>query len=84
MSPTEEQLQEWGKPIIEALEGFTKEDLEPLFENYVLPFYYSACTFPKDFEYKSKWKITNRRTNVEYDRREAFKRLYELGVLKRN
>ena len=66
--PTEKELQKWGKKIKEALRGFTKEDLEPLFENYVLPFYYSACTFPKDFEYRSKWKIINRETGKEYDR----------------
>lgn len=25
--PTEEQLQEWGRPIVESLYGFTKGDL---------------------------------------------------------
>ena len=81
--PTEEELQEWGKPIIDSLNGFTKDDLEPLFERFVLPFYYSACTFPKDMNTHSKWKVVDRENGKEYDRREAFKQLYELGVLKR-
>ncbi|WP_269222594.1 hypothetical protein [Flavobacterium sp. IMCC34518] len=79
--PTEEQLQKWGKPIIDSLNGFTREDLEPLFEKYVLPFYYVACTFPKDMNVHSKWKIVNRETGEEYDRKEAFKRLKMEGLM---
>jgi hypothetical protein len=80
--PTEEQLQEWGKPIIDSLSGFTKDDLEPLFERYVLPFYYSACTFPEDINIQSKWKVINRETGEEYDRKEAFKALRLAGFIK--
>lgn len=61
--PTEEQLQKWGKPIIDSLMGFTKDDLEPLFEKYILPIYI-MCTRNSDQE--SKWKIVSRETEEEY------------------
>lgn len=61
--PTEEQLKEWGKPIIDSLMGFTKDDLEPLFEKYILPIY-KVCARRPDQE--SKWKVVNRETEEEY------------------
>lgn len=61
--PTEEQLQEWGKPVIDSLIGFTKDDLEPLFEKYVLPIY-KVCARRPDQE--SKWKVVDRETGEEY------------------
>jgi hypothetical protein len=80
--PTEKEIQKWGKKITDSLYGFTKDDLEPLFERYVLPFYYSACTFPEDMNIHSKWKVINRETGKEYDRKEAFKRLKSEGLIK--
>ena len=61
--PTEEQLIEWGKPIAEMLNGFTKDDIEPLFERFVLPIYVFASRRPNE---DGKWKIVNRETGEEY------------------
>ena len=61
--PTEEQLAEWGKPIAESLNGFTKDDIEPLFERFVLPIYVFASRRPNE---DGKWKIINRETGEEY------------------
>ena len=61
--PTEEQLAEWGKPIVESLNGFTKDDIEPLFERFVLPIYVFASRRPNE---DGKWKIVNRETGEEY------------------
>jgi hypothetical protein len=76
--PTEQELEEWGKPIVDSINGFTHCDLEPLFERYILPFYYLVCTFPEGYEHKSKWKVTNRETGEEYDRVLAQKLVREL------
>lgn len=80
--PTEEQLQEWGKQVADSLNGFAKEELEPLFERFVLPFYYAVCTYPNDINKKSKWKIVNRESGKEYDRVLAFKKLRDIGAIK--
>ena len=72
--PTEKELQEWGKPIVDSLNGFTKDDLEPLFEKYVLPIY-RMCARKLDQE--SKWKIINRETEEEYSLETAIKELTE-------
>ena len=61
--PTEEQLAEWGKPIVESLNGFTKDDIEPLFERFVLPIYVFTSRRPNE---DGKWKIVNRETGEEY------------------
>ena len=76
--PTEEQLIEWGKPIAESLYGFTKDDLEPLFERYVLPIYVFVARKP---DQESKWKIVNRETGEEYSLKKAtteFKKIFNL------
>lgn len=80
--PTEEQLQEWGKPIVDSIYGLTKGDLEPLFEKFVLPFYYAVCTFPEDFNIESKWKMVNRETGEEYSRVEAIISMKKMGYFK--
>jgi hypothetical protein len=72
--PTEEQIQKWGQKITESLYGFTKEDLEPLFEKYVLPIYRMIARSPVE---KSKWKIVNRETGEEYSLETARKELIE-------
>ena len=61
--PTEEQLIVWGKPIVDTLNGFTKDDIEPLFERFVLPIYVFASRRPNE---DGKWKIVNRETGEEY------------------
>ena len=61
--PTEKELKKWGKKVTNSLYGFTKDDLEPLFEKYVLPIYI-MCTRRPDQE--SKWKMVNRETGEEY------------------
>jgi len=76
--PTEEQLQEWGKPIVDALNGFTKEDIETLFERFVLPIYIFASRRPNE---SGKWKIINRETGEEYSAERATK---ELKILTNN
>ena len=76
--PTEEQLIEWGKPIAEMLNGFTKDDIEPLFERYVLPIYVFVARKP---DQESKWKIVNRETGEEYSLKKAtteFKKIFNL------
>ncbi|MDI5886238.1 hypothetical protein [Flavobacterium yafengii] len=72
--PTEEQLQGWGKPIVDSLYGFTKGDLEPLFEKFVLPIYRMIARSPVE---ESKWKIVNRETGEEYSLETARKELVE-------
>ena len=72
--PTEEQLQEWGRPIAESIYGFKKDDLEPLFEKYVLPIYRMCARSPVE---ESKWKIVNRETGEEYPLETARKELIE-------
>ena len=52
--PTEKELQKWGKEVTDSLYGFTKDDLEPLFERYVLPIYVFVARKP---DQESKWKI---------------------------
>ena len=76
--PTEEELQEWGKDIIEALYGFTKDDLEPLFERFVLPIY---CMCARKPDQESNWKIINRETNEEYSFEMARKGLINTGLV---
>jgi hypothetical protein len=76
--PTEEQIQEWGKPITESLYGFTKDDLEPLFERFVLPIYAMCARKPNQ---ESKWKIVNRETNEEYSYEEAEQGLIATGLV---
>ena len=70
--PKEEQLIEWGKPIAEMLNGFTKDDIEPLFERFVLPIYVFVARKP---DQESKWKIVNRETGEEYSLETAEKEL---------
>lgn len=78
--PTEEQLKEWGKSIIESFSGFTKVDIEPLFERFVLPIYRMCARNP--FE-ESKWKIVNRETGEEYSLETAEKELMTLNLISR-
>jgi hypothetical protein len=76
--PTEEQLQKWGEKITKSLHGFTKDDLEPLFEKYVLPIYVFVA---RKHDQESKWKIVNRETEEEYPLKKAtteFKKLFNL------
>ena len=70
--PTEKELQKWGEKITKSLYGFTKDDLEPLFEKYVLPIYVFAS---RRVDEKSKWKIVNRETNEEYPIKRAISEL---------
>lgn len=76
--PTEENLQKWGKPIAKSLYGFTKDDLEPLFERFVMPIYCMCARRP--FE-ESKWKIVNRETGEEYSYKEAEEGLIKTGLV---
>lgn len=73
--PTEKELQKWGKKITKSLYGFTKDDLEPLFEKYVLPIYVFAS---RRIDENSKWKIVNRETGKEYSVGRA---ISKLGIL---
>ena len=73
--PKEEDLREWGK---DAVNGFSKFDLEPIFEEFILPFYYFACWLPK---HSTNWKIVNRETGEEYSRELATKKVTELRKL---
>ena len=76
--PTEKELQKWGKKVTDSLYGFTKDDLEPLFEKYVLPIYVFAARKP---DQESKWKIVNRETDEEYPIKKAtieYKKLFNL------
>jgi hypothetical protein len=73
--PTEEQLKEWGEKVLDSIVGFTKYDFEPLFEKYILPFYYLQCS---GAEVKTKWKITERSKGNEYSRDYAQDRVKEL------
>lgn len=72
--PTEKELQKWGEKITKSLYGFTKDDLEPLFEKYVLPIYRMCARKP---DQESKWKIVNRETGEEYSLATAKKELVE-------
>lgn len=77
-SPTEKELQKWGKKVTDSLYGFTKDDLEPLFEKYVLPIYVFVARKP---DQESKWKIVNRETGEEYSIETARKELIEQGLV---
>ena len=66
--PTEEQLKKWGEKIAKSLLGFTKDDIEPLFERFVLPIYVFASRRPGE---DGKWKIVNRETGEEYSASKA-------------
>ncbi len=68
----EKELQKWGKKVTDSLYGFTKDDLEPLFEKYVLPIYRMCARKP---DQESKWKIVNRETGEEYSLEIAEKEL---------
>lgn len=59
-----------GKPIIDSLIGFTKDDLEPLFEKYVLPIYVFAARRPNE---DVKWQVISRETGEEYSSERAIK-----------
>lgn len=72
--PTEKELQKWGKKVTDSLYGFTKDDLEPLFERYVLPIYRMCARKPNQ---ESKWKVVNRETGEEYSLETAEKELIE-------
>lgn len=74
-TPTEEQLQEWGKPILDSLVGFTKDDIEPLFERFVIPVYIFASRRPGE---DGKYKIVNRETGKEYAEEKAISELRKL------
>lgn len=69
-TPKEEDLKEWGKPIVDSLLGFTKLDIEPLFERFVLPIYRFAASYPEE---DTKWKIVDRETGEEYSKERAIK-----------
>lgn len=71
---TEKELQKWGKKVSDSLYGFTKDDLESLFERYVLPIYVFVARKP---DQESKWKIVNRETGEEYSLETAEKELIE-------
>ena len=73
--PKEEDLKEWGKDAVNAVNGFSKFDLEPIFEEFILPFYCFACWLPK---HPTNWKIVNRETGEEYSRELATKKVIEL------
>lgn len=73
-NPTEKELQKWGEKITKSLYGFTKDDLEPLFERFVLPIYRMCARKPNQ---ESKWKIINRETGEEYLLETAEKELIE-------
>ncbi|MGR3792031.1 hypothetical protein ACUXZJ_14380 [Flavobacterium sp. TN-1] len=76
--PTEEQLQEWGKVVFNSFAGFTKDDIEPLFERFIIPIYVFASRRPNE---DGKWKIVNRETGKEYPVDEAIevtKKLYQI------
>ena len=72
--PTEKELKKWGKEVTDSLYGFTKDDLEPLFERYVLPIYVFVARKP---DQESKWKIVSRETGEEYSLEIAEKQLIE-------
>ena len=78
--PTEDQLELWGKRIEEALLGFCKDDIEPLFERYVLPIYMFSARRP---DQKSDWKIIKRNTGEVYTEDKAISELTKLGIIKR-
>jgi len=61
--PTEKELQKWGEKITKTLYGFTKDDLEPLFERFAIPVYIMLA---RRFDEEPKWKIINRETDEEY------------------
>lgn len=76
--PTEKELQKWGKKVTDSLYGFTKDDLEPLFERFVLPIYVFVA---RKSDQESKWKIVNRETEEEYPLKKAiteYKKLFNL------
>lgn len=75
---TEQKLQEWGKDVAESLYGFTKDDLEPLFERFVLPIYVMGARRP---DQNTKWKIVDRETGEEYSYEMARKGLIETGLV---
>ena len=68
----EKKKQKWSKKVTNSLYGFTKDDLEPLFEKYVLPIYRMCARKP---DQESKWKIVNRETGEEYSLETAEKEL---------
>ncbi|MBP6126590.1 hypothetical protein [Flavobacterium sp.] len=76
--PTEKGLQKWGKKVTDSLYGFTKDDLEPLFEKFVLPIYRMCARKP---DQESKWKIVNRETDEEYSLEIAKNELIEQGLV---
>ena len=56
---TDEKIKEFGESIKESLLGFTKEEIETLFEKYILPIYsFTARRLNED----TKWKSINRET----------------------
>ena len=56
---TDEKIKEFGESIKESLLGFTKEEIETLFEKYILPIQsFTARRLNVD----TKWKIINRET----------------------
>lgn len=69
------QLKEWGKYIFKSFAGFTKDDIEPLFERFVIPIYVFASRRPNE---EGKWKIVNRETGEEYSAEQA---IYEVNNL---
>lgn len=77
-SPTEKELQKWGKDIFNSFAGFTKDDIEPLFERFIIPIYIFAS---RRLNEDGKWKLINRETGKEFsvdEAIEATKKLYQI------
>ena len=79
--PTEEHTDKIGKEVANLLNGYSDLELEPIFEKYILPIYYTVCEGYTPIGRDSKWKVTNRETGLEYDRRKANKILREIGII---
>ena len=61
---TDAEFTEVGDEVFNCLYGYTKDEIEIIFERYVLPIYTFAARRPKE---KSDWKIENRLTGNEFE-----------------
>jgi hypothetical protein len=72
---SENEIKKIGEDIKKCLLGLTKEEMEVLFEKYVLPIYTFTARRPNE---DTKWKIINRQSDEIFESITTSEKLYSL------
>ena len=73
MNYSENEIKKIGEDIKSCLLGLTKNEMEVLFEKYVLPIYTFTARRPSE---DTKWKIINRQTESVFESIACSEKLY--------